>query len=101
VDVTGSAGVSAVGDGIIKTSVGITPAGLSATGYSNDVGIKTYVNLLVNGLFASGEVGSVFIWGLVYTNQTPDWMSISDTNTPSWSSINDANIPNWTEITNS
>jgi hypothetical protein len=59
VDVTGSAGVSAVGDGIIKTSVDVTPAGLSATGYSNDVSIKADVNLLVNSLFVSGEVGAI------------------------------------------
>ncbi len=58
------------------------------------------VVVTVNGIAADGSVGTILVWGLITTDQTPNWVSIDDSETPGWSDINQSQTPGWNDIPN-
>jgi len=41
----------------------------------------------VTGLSGTASLGTVLVWGLVDTAQTPNWLAINTTQTPNWTRI--------------
>ena len=67
----------------------------------DQVGSLTVVAAAVvqpTGVFTTGNLGNLLVWGEVVPGQTPNWSNVSDTQTPNWSSVSDTQTPNWEEV---
>jgi hypothetical protein len=52
----------------------------------------------VNGVFATGVIGTVLLWSDVVDAQNPDWTMIPDMQDPNWTNIHDSQPPNWVNV---
>jgi len=52
----------------------------------------------VTGVFATGYVGQVLVWGDTIDDQTPGWSEIDSSETDDWSEIDDSETDDWVEI---
>jgi hypothetical protein len=72
--------------------------GLQAVGSVGSVTAAANASVFVTGVFAQGQVGSVFIWSVVDDNQTPNWQNVNDAQSGSWVVVNDGNTVTWTQV---
>ena len=71
-------------------------AGTTALG---TVTTQSDANVSVTGVAATGNVGSVLVWGEIDDNQNPNWQDINRTQSPSWGNINSVQNPSWSGVT--
>jgi len=84
---TGVAGTSALGSvGLITVNViAVTQSAMtSALGSITAVG---HANIALTGLYGTGEITNLLIWGLVDDSQTPNYSEVSSTQTPGWEDV--------------
>ena len=81
---TASAGsVSALAGTIVSvTGISVTSSVGSVT-----VTAGTGATIEAAGIAATGNAGTINIWGPVDTSQTPSWTLVTDSQTPNWSEV--------------
>ena len=62
---------------------------LTATGHSN---------IAVTGVYGTGHVNQLLVWGIIDDDQDPNWTGVSDSQDPSWTGVSDSQDPNWKDI---
>lgn len=93
-------GISATASTTTPTTVGDAIFSVTGNSASVVVGSPTVDDLAfgVTGLSATGNVGIVFIWGQVVSDQNASWAAINPSNTSSWSEINPSQNADWKEV---
>ena len=74
ITVTGVGAVGGIGTPTFATTVSLNVTGVSGT--ANLSGVE--IPLQVSGFSATGQIGTVLVWGGVNTNQTPNWNIITE-----------------------
>jgi len=95
----GVEGTGEVGNVTIRISVLVT--GVSASGEIGNVTVRGKASVSLTGVSATGFIGNVLVWGIINTDQTPDWTAIPDGQVPGWTPVTDAQAPSWQAITDS
>jgi hypothetical protein len=72
--------------------------GIYATGAVGDVITVLETAVAITGVFATGYVTPVNVWGLVNDAQFANWQDIADTQTPAWAAINDTQTSVWADV---
>tara|TARA_R100000995_G_scaffold48755_1_gene23393 strand:+ start:173 stop:544 length:372 start_codon:yes stop_codon:yes gene_type:complete len=69
VSVTGVGAVGGIGTPTFATTVNINVTGVSGAANLGSIEIP----LQVSGFSATGQIGTVLVWGQIDTDQTPNW----------------------------
>jgi len=81
---TGLLATGSVGNVIIQLDrVAIT--GVTGTSQLGQIIYNNFAT--VSGVFATGYVGTVYLWSQIDDNQTANWVNIDDSQTPNWNRI--------------
>jgi hypothetical protein len=85
-----------------SVAVGIGPdvylTGLSATASSGSVLVTGDADVIPVGVFATGYVTPVNVWGIIDDNQGAVWTEVPDSQTDTWSVVDDSNSATWNQI---
>ena len=60
--------------------------------------VTTHVIITITGIYGTGHVNQLLVWGIIDDEQDPNWTGVSDSQDPSWSAVSDSQDPNWTDI---
>jgi hypothetical protein len=52
----------------------------------------------VTGVFATGEIGQVNVWGQINDAQTANWQNINDAQVSGWTAVSDTQTASWQQI---
>jgi hypothetical protein len=60
--------------------------------------VTTHVTIAITGVYGTGAVSTLTVWGEIQPGQTPDWTGVTDSQSPSWSEVSDSQTPDWKEV---
>ena len=69
------------------TGVNVTGVSANATAGNTSEDAGGGLSIGVTGVLGTSGINSVLVWGIVPTDQTPDWTAISTSQTPIWVDI--------------
>lgn len=56
------------------------------------------VTVLVTGVFATGEIGQVNVWGQIDDSQSANWQNVNNAQTPAWVVVSNTQTAGWQQI---
>jgi len=93
--VTGTSALASVG------IIGVNVIAVTTDALTSGLGSLTVVghsNVALTGVYGTGAITSVLVWGVIVPGQDPEWAVISDSQSPSWGDVDEAQDPEWTDI---
>ena len=74
---TGVAATSALGTVTTLGDVNVAPTGIAANSALGDIITGISVTFAITGVSGTGVIGTTNVWGLIDTEQTPNWEEIA------------------------
>jgi hypothetical protein len=72
--------------------------GVSATCAVSSVVAGSSAVVTVTGVFATGRVAGVLVWGPISPSQTPGYAAVAPSQNPGYSPVTPGQTPGWTPI---
>jgi hypothetical protein len=95
---TGVAGTSALASvGIVGNNI-ISVTQSAMTSALGSLTVTTHVSIALTGVYGTGAISQILVWGDVVPGQDPEWGVIDDSQSPSWGAIDDSQTPDWQEV---
>jgi len=102
VAVTGVSAAATTSSGVIDIRIDVTipETGFAITPSVGTVSIKgdADVSLTGSNTSATGQIGSVFVWGEIDPAQVPGWSEVEPSQSPTWTDITPSQSPGWDDI---
>ena len=81
--------------------IGVNIIGITSDALTSGLGTLTatgHSNIAVTGVYGTGHVNQLLVWGIIDDDQDPNWTGVSDSQDPSWTGVSDSQDPNWKDI---
>ena len=60
--------------------------------------LSSCVGTSSSGVFGTGHISQLLVWGPIIPGQNPNWTGINDSQSPSWTAVSDSQTPEWEEV---
>ena len=84
---TGVAGTSALGTLTLVTNNIIAVTTDALTSALGSVTATGEANTSVTGVYGTGEISQILVWGIIVPGQDPSWGGIDDSQSPGWQEV--------------
>jgi hypothetical protein len=72
--------------------------GVSALVLPGQVTVTANAGVNATGVSGQGQVGAVFVWGVIDDNQSPNWQEVNDSQAQNWGIVDNAQAQNWLAV---
>lgn len=79
-------------------NVTVIVTGVSASAVVGDVITEIQYPVPVTGVYATGIVGAVNVWGPIIIVQPGNWVPVNDSQVGAWTPVNTTQSPNWGDV---